>query len=259
MNTEGLRFDVNCSILFTELPLLKRPGAARAAGFGAVEFWWPFAGPVPSDPEVDAFTGALADAGVQLALLNFVGGDMAAGERGLLALPEGSAAFRANIDACAGIAARTGCTILNALYGNRADGLTRQEQDELAAENLALAAGAAAGRFSSGSSVNRIEQLTSNRSPSVFTALSSRSPRGSAHLPIPLHGRLLPLSLLGGPGGQVQRAWGDPHSAVAGASIGARENCPEGAMRNYKFTVASISCDHAQCRLISADELRSWR
>jgi hydroxypyruvate isomerase len=143
VRTPGLRFDVNCSILFTELPLLKRPGAARAAGFGAVEYWWPFAGPVPGDHEVDAFTGALADAGVQLALLNFAGGDMAAGERGLLSLPEGSAAFRANIDVCAGLAARTGCTILNALYGNRADGLSQREQDELAVENLALAACAA--------------------------------------------------------------------------------------------------------------------
>jgi len=92
VRTEGLRFDVNCSILFTELPLLKRPGAARAAGFGAVEFWWPFTDPVPADREVDAFTGALADAGVQLALLNFAGGDMAAGDRGLLGLPDGSAA-----------------------------------------------------------------------------------------------------------------------------------------------------------------------
>jgi hydroxypyruvate isomerase len=145
VRTHGLRFDVNCSILFTELPLLKRPGAARAAGFGAVEFWWPFTDPVPADREVDAFTGALADAGVQLALLNFAGGDMAAGDRGLLALPERSAAFRDNIEVCVGIAARTGCTILNALYGNRADGLSRQQQDELAAENLALAAQAAAG------------------------------------------------------------------------------------------------------------------
>jgi len=50
VRTHGLQFDVNCSILFTELPLLKRPGAARAAGFDAVEFWWPFAGPVPGDP-----------------------------------------------------------------------------------------------------------------------------------------------------------------------------------------------------------------
>jgi len=43
VHTHGQRFDVNCSILFTELPLLKRPAAARSAGFDAVEFWWPFA------------------------------------------------------------------------------------------------------------------------------------------------------------------------------------------------------------------------
>jgi hypothetical protein len=30
-------FDVNLSILFTELPLHRRPAAARAAGFDAVE------------------------------------------------------------------------------------------------------------------------------------------------------------------------------------------------------------------------------
>ena len=144
MRTYDLRFDVNCSILFTELPLLERPAAARAAGFGAVEFWWPFAAPVPPDREVDAFVGALDDAGVRLVALNFAAGDLAAGDRGLLSLPGGSAAFRDNIDACVGIAARTGCGVLNALYGNRADGLPERQQDELATENLSLAAGAAA-------------------------------------------------------------------------------------------------------------------
>jgi hydroxypyruvate isomerase len=144
VHTYGLRFDVNCSILFTELPLLKRPAAARAAGFDAVEFWWPFAEPVPPDREADAFVEALGDAGVRLVLLNFVAGDTAAGYRGLLSLSAGSAAFRDNIDACAGIAARTGCGVLNALYGNRADGVPERQQDELATENLALAAGTAA-------------------------------------------------------------------------------------------------------------------
>ena len=52
MRTHGLRFDVNCSILFTELPMVKRPEAARAAGFDAVEFWWPFADPVPGPARV---------------------------------------------------------------------------------------------------------------------------------------------------------------------------------------------------------------
>lgn len=143
VHTHGLRFDVNCSILFTELPLLRRPAAARAAGFEAVEFWWPFADPVPGDHEVDAFLGALGDAGVQLVSLNFDGGDMAAGDRGLLSLPDRSAAFGDNIDVCAGIAGRAGCTVLNALYGNRVDGVPARQQDELAAENLALAARAA--------------------------------------------------------------------------------------------------------------------
>jgi hydroxypyruvate isomerase len=57
VRTFGLRFDVNCSILLTELPLLKRPDAARAAGFDAVEFWWPFDDPAPPDREVDGAPG----------------------------------------------------------------------------------------------------------------------------------------------------------------------------------------------------------
>jgi hydroxypyruvate isomerase len=62
-----------------------------------------------------------------------------------MSLPEGSAAFRDNIDVCVGIAGQTGCTVLNALYGNRAeDGVPPLQQDEIAAENLALAARAAA-------------------------------------------------------------------------------------------------------------------
>jgi hydroxypyruvate isomerase len=171
VRTYGLRFDVNCSILFTELPLLRRPAAARAAGFGAVEFWWPFAGPVPADREVDAFTGALDDAGVRLALLNFAGGDLAAGQRGLLSRPAGSAAFRDNIDVCVGIAARTGCSVLNALYGNRADGLPAAQQDELAIENLARAAAAAA---RAGATVV-VESLNSHDTPRAAITSSERA------------------------------------------------------------------------------------
>ena len=95
VRTYGLRFDVNCSILFTELPLLARPAAAKAAGFGAVEFWWPWDEMVPTDRQADAFVAALADAGVRLVSLNFHTGDMAAGERGLVSVP--SAAAAANV------------------------------------------------------------------------------------------------------------------------------------------------------------------
>jgi hydroxypyruvate isomerase len=39
--SHGLTYAVNRSILLTDLPVLERPAAARAAGLNAVEFWWP--------------------------------------------------------------------------------------------------------------------------------------------------------------------------------------------------------------------------
>ena len=137
------RFEVNLSILFTELPLLERPAAAREAGFDAVEFWWPWPAAVPSDAELDRFAAAVTDAGVRLVGLNFFAGDMAGGDRGLVSWPARSSEFRDNIDVTVGLGERLGCRAFNALYGNRTDDSTPQEQDELGAENLALAAGAA--------------------------------------------------------------------------------------------------------------------
>jgi hydroxypyruvate isomerase len=140
------RFDVNCSILFTELPILQRPAAARAAGFTAVEFWWPWSVAVPPDAEVDDFVGALRDAGVRLVGLNFFAGDMPAVGRGLVAWPGRSAEFRDNLDVAVSIGEQLGCRAFNALYGNRVPDTTPERQDELAVENLTLA-GAAAGRI----------------------------------------------------------------------------------------------------------------
>ncbi|GAA1320088.1 hydroxypyruvate isomerase family protein [Pseudonocardia xinjiangensis] len=139
----ALRYDVNLSILFTELPLLQRPAAAAAAGFDAVELWWPFAEPVPSNRELDELRDALLDAGTRLVGLNFDAGNMAAGDRGLLSRPGDSERFRANIDVAVGFAASLGCTTLNALYGNRDPESSVPEQRELATENLVLAARAA--------------------------------------------------------------------------------------------------------------------
>jgi hydroxypyruvate isomerase len=137
------RYDVNCSILFTELPLLDRPAAAKAAGFDAVEFWWPFAAARPPDAEVDAFVRSVQDAGVALVGLNFFAGDMAAGDRGLVSWPARAEEFRANVDVAVGLGGRLGCRAFNALYGNRVDEASPRQQDDLAAEQLALAARAA--------------------------------------------------------------------------------------------------------------------
>ncbi|ASN54069.1 hydroxypyruvate isomerase family protein [Sinomonas sp. R1AF57] len=135
-----MTYTVNCSILLTELPLLERPAAVKAAGFDAVEFWWPFAEAVPADKDVDAFIAALENAGVQLSGLNFFAGDMPAGDRGLVSWKGRCGEFKDNIDVVVGIAERTGTKAFNALYGNRQDAFTPQEQDELALKNLVAAA-----------------------------------------------------------------------------------------------------------------------
>ncbi|NUL06253.1 TIM barrel protein [Streptomyces lunaelactis] len=139
------RFDVNLSILFTELPLLERPAAAAAAGFTAVELWWPWVEtPTPPQAELDALKQALDEAGTQLVGLNFYAGQLPGPDRGALSVPgEESDRFRANIDVAADFAASVGCKALNALYGNRVEGVDPQVQDTLALENLVLAARAA--------------------------------------------------------------------------------------------------------------------
>lgn len=140
------RFAVNCSILFTEFPLLERPAAARAAGFEAVEFWWPWPGePVPPDADVAAFCAAIQDAGVRLIALNLYAGDLPAGERGVLSDPSRIEEFRSSLAAVNRIAGRTGVRSFNALYGQRLDGVEASEQDRVATENLVHAAGSVGG------------------------------------------------------------------------------------------------------------------
>ncbi|MFD5733207.1 TIM barrel protein [Streptomyces sioyaensis] len=146
MGFTDTRFNVNLSILFTELPLLERPAAARAAGFTAVELWWPWVdAPVPDPTETAALRAALDDAGTRLVGLNFYAGQLPGPDRGALSLPGAeSERFRANVPVAVEFARSLGCTSFNALYGNRVEGVSEAEQDELALENLAFAARAVA-------------------------------------------------------------------------------------------------------------------
>ncbi|SDT31869.1 hydroxypyruvate isomerase [Streptomyces sp. TLI_053] len=138
-------FTVNLSILFGELPLLERPAAAAAAGFTAAELWWPFGEEHdPSGAELDALRKAFTDAGVHLTGLNFLD-DLTRGARGTVSLPSERDRFRANVPVAAALAASLGTPALNALYGNRVEGVDPAEQDALALENLVLAARAAHG------------------------------------------------------------------------------------------------------------------
>lgn len=139
-----MRYDVNLSILFTELPLLERAEAARAAGFTAVEFWWPFDTAAPRDRDVDDFVRSVRDAGVSLACLNFFAGDMAAGDRGLVSWIGRERELADSVDIAIGIAGQLGCRTFNALYGNRREGVDPAEQDVHALSTLDSAASAVA-------------------------------------------------------------------------------------------------------------------
>lgn len=87
------RFAANLSMMFAEMPFMERFDAARAAGFRAVEYLFPY-----DFPSGD-LKRALKDAGLQQVLFNAPpGGDFAAGARGLAAVPGREADFRAAID-----------------------------------------------------------------------------------------------------------------------------------------------------------------
>ena len=133
-----MRFCANVSILFTEVPLLERFASARKAGFEVVELWW------PRGEDLAAVEAAIADAGVDVALMNFDAGDMPAGDRGLISDPALQDAFRANVPVALELAAAVGCTKLNALAGHELADLDRETQLALARDNVRFAADAAA-------------------------------------------------------------------------------------------------------------------
>jgi len=128
----------NISLLFAELPLLKRIPAAKAAGFDAIEAWWPFPG-TGYDHAVEEFLTVIEHTGIRLTGLNFFAGDMPGGERGIVSQPDRRNEFVLNVDAIVRIAERTGATGFNALYGQRQPNLDPVEQDQAGFDNLVLA------------------------------------------------------------------------------------------------------------------------
>jgi len=133
-----MRFCVNVSILFKEAPFLERFRRVADAGFSAVEFWW------PSQEDLGEVEAAIKDANLHVALFNFYAGDMPAGDRGLLSDPARQEGFRENVPVALELAQRLGCGRLNALVGQEIEGMSREEQLDLARENVRWAAGLAA-------------------------------------------------------------------------------------------------------------------
>lgn len=133
-----MRFCANVSILFKEVPFLERFGRAARAGFAAVEFWW------PAGEALDEVEGAVREAGLHVALINFDAGEMPRGDRGLLSDPDRADRFRDNVPVALELAQRLGCKRMNALVGLERSPAEREAQLRLAADNVRWAADQAA-------------------------------------------------------------------------------------------------------------------
>jgi hydroxypyruvate isomerase len=133
------RYAANLSMLFTDVPFLRRFEAAASAGFEAVEFLW------PSEEQLEGRSIAqlgrlIRSTGLQVPLFNFDAGDMTAGWRGLAGVPEARARFRANLPVAIGLASELGCRKLNALAGNAASVQTAGAQLDSLVDGLTEAA-----------------------------------------------------------------------------------------------------------------------
>jgi hydroxypyruvate isomerase len=124
--------------------MLRRPDAARRAGLGEVEFWWPFPSAVPTSSELDAFAAAVEGARVRVTGLNYFGGDLSAGERGIMADPARVEEFHESVRVAHQLGERLGCRSFNALYGVRSTHSIAEQATALA--NLRYAVGWAAER-----------------------------------------------------------------------------------------------------------------
>jgi 2-dehydrotetronate isomerase len=105
------RLAANLTMMFNEVPFLDRFKAAADAGFGAVEFLFPYD---HSPEEVAAMAKA---AGVQIVLFNMPAGNWAAGERGITGLPGRAQEFQAGVDKALIYAEHLGVPRLHAMAG----------------------------------------------------------------------------------------------------------------------------------------------
>ena len=137
------RFVANCSILFAEITPLERPAAARDAGFGMIESWWPFSSARPDSDAVNAWVRAVESAGVQLVALNFFSGTT--DDRGILVAADRESEFDDAIESLGEIAERLACRMFNAPYGRLDAHRPAAEQHATARRHLERLAEFAAG------------------------------------------------------------------------------------------------------------------
>ena len=129
------KFNANLSMLFNEVPFMERFAAAKAAGFEAVEYLFPYA------YDKNDLVKALKDNGLQQVLHNMPPGNWDGGERGVACLPDRVQEFKDGVDLAIAYATALQCPNVNCLAGKPTPGLSREQAHATLVSNLRYAAG----------------------------------------------------------------------------------------------------------------------
>jgi len=131
------RFSANLSMLFAEQPFLDRFAAAAKAGFGGVEYLFPYTFDRPR------LVDLLGENQLTQVLFNLPAGDWAAGDRGIACMPERRNEFQDGVGLALEFAAALNCRQLNCLAGIPT-GVNPELARQTLVENLKFAAAALA-------------------------------------------------------------------------------------------------------------------
>jgi hydroxypyruvate isomerase len=134
----ALKFSVNLSMHFTDVPFIERFGGAARAGFSAVEFLSPY------EDGARAVREQVDRLGLTVALFNLHLGETEKGEWGALSNPDRREYFRWSFTTALQAARELDCPRLNTMFGQRNERYELQAQIDCACENLAWAAPLAA-------------------------------------------------------------------------------------------------------------------
>jgi hydroxypyruvate isomerase len=128
------RFAANLTMLFTEAPFLERFALAKAGGFEAVEFLFPYAF------DIQEIQSVLDDNALKLVLHNLPAGDWDLGERGIACLPNRVVEFRSGVAKAIEYATVLGVPQLNCLAGRAPSGVDPKILHDTFVSNLQFAA-----------------------------------------------------------------------------------------------------------------------
>ena len=132
------RFAAKLTMLFNELPFAERFAAAKAVGFSAVEYLFPY------DFDKAMLREQLVRHGLTQVLHNLPAGNWAAGERGIAILRDRVTEFRDGVFRAIEYAKALDCRQLNCLVGVAPRDADPFEMNEVLVENLRFAADALA-------------------------------------------------------------------------------------------------------------------